>query len=120
MKSIVQQYLKALEEADLSAVLALFAADAVIYSPIYGIKSAEAFYRILFADTTTSITRIQSVFEDTVSNTTALYFIYDWTLANGKSVQFHCVDIFQFNADLKIQSLRIIYDTQEARVAREA
>jgi steroid delta-isomerase len=41
---LVERYLAALEAADLDAVLALFAPDATVVSPLYGTHPAREFY----------------------------------------------------------------------------
>ena len=58
---------------------------------------------------------IKGIFEEPTSGNIALYFQYDWTLEHGRQVTFDVVDILTFDAENKITSLKIIYDTVQAR-----
>lgn len=118
-KELCERYLAALNEGNLDAVLALFAPDAQVYSPLYGQRDAPSFYTDLFADTNQSETRLLNVFDtSTTGRAVALHFEYDWTLANGELVHFECVDVFSLTSDgLKFQALKIIYDTANIRDA---
>ncbi|MCI5082326.1 MAG: nuclear transport factor 2 family protein [Saprospiraceae bacterium] len=115
--SIMKQYLQLLAKADYEALMELFSAEAVVYSPVYGEKLASDFYRELFEDTTASILRFQEGFVNEASNSSSLYFTYTWKMANGETYTFDCVDIFQFDESQKITSLRIIYDSAGAKEA---
>lgn len=119
---LCERYLAALNEGDLEAVLALFAPEASVVSPLYGVKPATQFYRELFADTSRSQTRLLNVFlpqDDAAS--VALHFRYDWTLANGQPVSFECVDVFELDAAReRFTRLTIIYDTAPLRAEFEA
>ena len=48
---LTDAYLAALEASDEAGVLALFAADAIVHSPLYGPVPAAGFYPALFRDT---------------------------------------------------------------------
>lgn len=113
---ICSQYLHALNEGDLVAVLSLFE-DATVFSPLYGVMDVEPFYRSLFGDTHQSNTRLIEIFEPKSGKSTlALNFKYEWTLRNGTVVEFNCVDIFELNsAKSKFEKLTIIYDTSPFR-----
>ncbi len=113
----MKQYLQLLAKADYEALMELFSAEAVVYSPVYGEKLASDFYRELFEDTTASILRFQEGFVNEASNSSSLYFTYTWKMANGETYTFDCVDIFQFDESQKITSLRIIYDSAGAKEA---
>ncbi|MCU6453910.1 nuclear transport factor 2 family protein [Sphingomonas sp. A2-49] len=117
--TLCERYLAALDAGDRSAVLALFAPDAVVSSPLYGTRDAASFYAALFADTTRSKTRLLAVFDAaTAGNAVALHFEYDWTLHTGALVSFECVDVFRLTSDgRRFQSLTIIYDTAPIRTA---
>ena len=116
-KDMCQRYLQALNDGDLAGVLSLFAGDAEISSPLYGIRSAEAFYTELFADTARSQTRMLHVFETSDNGSAvALHFEYDWTLSDGKLVTFECVDVIDLTEDRqRFKRLKIIYDTAGLR-----
>ena len=114
---ICKQYLKALNEGSLENVLALFDADAIVISPLYGEMSAKKFYNDLFADTNRSVTELLNVFTpDSGNSSAALHFHYTWTLKNGAIVEFECVDIIEIDPETnKITKLKIIYDTAPLR-----
>lgn len=115
---VAKQYLKHLENAETDKIVALFAADGIVISPIYGTKSAKDFYTELGNDTTNSTLHFKGVFEKANSNEFALYFTYEWTMINAKVVVFDVVDIIKLDDNGKITELKIIYDTTEARQAQ--
>jgi len=114
-KEIAIKYLEYLEKGAIESVLDLFNADAVVDSPIYGIKKASQFYSELDNDTSASKLKLNGIFEQNESNNLALYFTYKWTLKNDQQVEFDVVDIINFDTENKIQKLKIIYDTVVAR-----
>ena len=113
VQSLCVQYLDALNQGDLSQVLALFTQDATVDSPLYGSKTATQFYTELFADTSRSETKLLHVYEATNDgDSVALHFEYKWTLSSGVLVEFECVDVFYLNQDqTQFSKLKIIYDT---------
>ena len=120
---IVAAYLKALGDADVDGMLALFTEDAVVHSPLYGDRPARDFYPRLFADTSTAeLTLLGTMRGTSVDGTALLSFLFhfDWTLPHGTSAPFDVVDIAELNDDGLISSIRIIYDTVAVRPAFEA
>ncbi len=118
IKEITQAYLDALREANLNAVVDLFANKGVVISPIYGTMDARSFYKTLFSDTQNSTLTLLGIFQD-VDDTTkmAIHFTYQWTMVNGSIVSFDVVDVIKLNEQNKITELTIIYDTQDSRPA---
>lgn len=114
-RQVAIQYIGFLEKGNISELLKLFAEDAIIDSPIYGIKNATDFYDELSNDTTNSELNLKGVFEDNDSKNIALYFNYRWTMKNDKLISFDVVDIIEFNEENKITKLKIIYDTVKSR-----
>lgn len=116
-EQLCHQYLAAMNEGDAGKVLALFAPDATVVSPLYGSMPAATFYRALFADTSRSDTTLLHIFDATQdSMSVALHFHYKWTLSNGKVVEFECVDVFDLTpARDRFSRLTIIYDTAPLR-----
>ena len=110
-------YLACLEVGDVEGVIALFSANGIVHSPIYGMKEASLFYKELASDTQNSKLDLKGIFEDSESNQLAIYFNYQWTLKNGKQINFDVVDILVFDANDKIIDLKIIYDTVVSRNA---
>lgn len=118
-KEIAKKYLEFLARGTLHNILALFSEEAIIHSPIYGIKRANAFYRTLGEDTALSALKLNGIFEEENTNRLALYFNYKWTLKNKKQLVFDVVDILKFDEGNKITELKIIYDTVSARALIE-
>ena len=117
----VDDYLAALEAADIQGILSLFAADAVIHSPLYGEMPAREFYPALFADTAESKLTLKTVLhgEHDGKATVAFWFDFNWTLADGSPAPFSVVDIAKLDSDGLITELHIIYDTAPIRTLFE-
>ena len=114
---LFDQYLDALDQADLGKVLSLFEEDAVVISPLYGELPVADFYRSLFADTRESRTQLLNILESTnQKNIAALHFRFQWTLENAGYIDFECVDVFELNrSSNRFQKITIIYDTYPIR-----
>lgn len=119
-KELCQQYLAALNGANLERVLSLFDEDAVVVSPLYGTMPVSAFYRDLFHDTSRSETQFVDMFASE-SGAVALQFHYRWTLSSGRIVEFDCVDVFVLNdTRSRFAKLTIVYDTAHLRADFDA
>jgi len=114
-KDIAKEYINHLEKGSINQVIKLFNQNGIVDSPLYGIKKAADFYKELNDDTTNSKLTLLGVFEEDDSNKIALYFTYKWTLKNNETVEFDVVDIIEFDNQNKINKLKIIYDTFNAR-----
>ena len=115
----VSRYLDALAAADVDRVLELFAADAVVHSPLYGELAASDFYPLLFADTSESRLRLRATMSGEYEGipVVSFWFDFDWVLANGSPAPFSVVDVAELDREGKIAVLRIIYDTAPIRAA---
>ncbi|MCH1867457.1 nuclear transport factor 2 family protein [Nocardioides sp. CFH 31398] len=118
---LVGRYLEALARADLDGVLALFAEDAVVHSPLYGDRPAQAFYEELFADTERSELTLRSVMhgERDGHPVVSFWFDFDWTLADGTPAPFTVVDVAELDDEGLVTDLHIVYDTAPLRAAFE-
>lgn len=114
-KEIAKEYIDSLSKGDVEKIISLFTKNGKVYSPIYGEKSADGFYKSLNDDTINSELKLKGVFEDFETGKLALYFDYIWTVKSGKVVEFDVVDIIEFDSENKIIELRIIYDTVISR-----
>ncbi len=114
-KEIAKKYIEHLENGDEEKVVELFNENGLVDSPLYGIQNADAFYKKLNNDTANSELHLLNIFEDENTNSIALYFTYKWTMKNNSQVAFDVVDIIDFDQNLKIKKLKIIYDTVTAR-----
>lgn len=116
-QNVVKAYFNGLEKGSYEDIIALFAAKALVHSPLYGQIEAVRFYKELFADTQNSKITLMNTFVSTDNpDTAAAHFNYAWAMKDGTAVQFECIDVFNFvpNTD-KIIALTIIYDTYLVR-----
>ena len=111
---LIDEYLAALEVGDAKRILALFAPDGMVHSPLYGAVPAREFYAKLFADTTEIRLGLRRVFRDD-RDAVAFWFDFTWVLADGTSASSTVVDIAELAEDGLIASLHIIYDTAPIR-----
>lgn len=117
------RYLAALSAGDLAGMLALFADDAVVHSPLYGVLPAREFYPLLFADTgSANLTLLGTMRGRSASDAELLsfWFHFDWILPDGTAAPFHVVDVAELDDRGRISTLRIVYDTVGVRPAHEA
>ncbi len=116
---LVERYLAALGAADLDAVLALFAPDATVVSPLYGTLPARDFYPVLFADTAESRLTLKATMRGTRDgrDLVSFWFDFDWTLASGEPAPFSVVDVAGLDDAGRIERLTIVYDTAPIRSA---
>lgn len=113
----VDDYLDALGNGDQEKVLALFAEDAVVHSPLYGPMLATDFYPALFADTAESRLHLKCVLNGEMDGSTvvAFWFDFDWILADGTPAPFTVMDVARLDDTGLITSLDIVYDTVSVR-----
>lgn len=112
----IRNYLQELESGNVAGVLALFAPDARIHSPLLGWVSPEPFYRKLAEASGNSKIKLMDICCSVQGNSRATaYFTYDWQLKDGSRVSFDCVDVFDFNKEGLIDNMVIVYDTHGIR-----
>jgi hypothetical protein len=120
---MVDEYLAALETADTTRMLTLFADGAIVNSPLYGLMPAREFYPRLFQDTAQASLRLRSVLVGKTTEgrpTVAFWFDFHWTLSDGALVQFTVVDVAELDQDGRILTLQILYDTAPLRASFDA
>lgn len=121
--ALVAEYLDAVRAADTARMLALFAPDGVVHSPLYGDLPATEFYPKMFGDTRSAdLTLLGTTTGTTTDGRPLVMFLFkfDWVLKAGEDiVAFDVVDVAELDADGKITALAIIYDTKTARPAFE-
>ena len=123
LEAAVETYLSALREADVERVLALFAPDALVHSPLYGVLPPAEFYPRLFADTSEANLQLRSVMhgrEASGVRTMSFWFHFDWRLPSGAAAPFDVIDAVTLDDEGAFASLHIIYDTVDVRPAFEA
>lgn len=118
---LAPRYLAALEAGDLDRILALFAPDATVVSPLYGTLPATEFYPVLLADTGASRLTLRATMSGEADGrqVVSLWFDFDWTLASGEPAPFTVVDVAELADDGRIERLHIVYDTAPIRAAFE-
>ncbi|MEG9227251.1 nuclear transport factor 2 family protein [Aeromicrobium sp. Sec7.5] len=116
---LVGRYLDALRAADADEVVSLFAADGMVDSPLYGTMPAAEFYPALFADTAQSVLTLRATMLGGTDELPVIsfWFDFDWTLANGDPAPFTVVDVAELDAEGRISTLHIVYDTAPIREA---
>lgn len=119
MEEKIKAYLQSLEAGDYQQLINLFAAGAIVHSPLYGRRTAPEFYRSLLADSAGSRIQLLHIYHQPGSRRAAVNFIYEWTLANGSELAFDCVDLFEWNEEQQFTQLKIIYDASQTRPALE-
>lgn len=123
---VADRYLVALDAGELDGMLDLFADGAVVRSPLRGEVPAGEFFADLFEETERSdITPIQTFqsagdgaedeFGGDGDRFAAAFFRYDWTLKDGRSASFECVDVFELDAEGRIERLTLVYDAEDVR-----
>src|SRR4030095_5279162 len=96
---LIDEYLAALEVGDAKRVLALFAPDGIVHSPLYGAVPARQFYPTLFADSAEIRLTLRRVFRDD-EEAVAFWFDFTWVLADGTSASSTIVDIAELASSL--------------------
>jgi hypothetical protein len=89
---LIDEYLAALAVGDAERVLALFAPDGIVHSPLYGAVPARQFYPTLFADTAELRLTLRRGFRDD-REAVAFWFDFTWVLADGTSASSMVFDI---------------------------
>jgi|GEM_PF-823103 len=116
-EKLIQSYCKALLENDLTAMLLLFSEQATVQSPLYPLMKASDFFRKLFQTTYRTKVKYKNVFSRSLlPGVIAAHLELAGGPKNGVLVEFEAVDIFELDANQKIQRLTIIYDTYPVRL----
>src|SRR4051812_12165616 len=97
MKTVIERYLAALEDANYLDIIELFDEDAYIESPLEGRSKPADFYGTLFQHTNRSRTKPLDLLIG--AKWTAVFFQYHWKMEDGTKVQFDCVDLLELNRD---------------------
>lgn len=107
-------------------VLNLMSVDHVVYvievstglveSPVLGKMEAAAFYCKLGEASEQNVLTVHRIMSSEDGRAFAAHFTYDWTLTGGDNVVFDGVDLFEFNDDDLLVSMKIFYDTHPTRV----
>lgn len=113
IRETVADYFKAIREMDVDAWLATFAEDAVSHDPVGAPPSeGHAGLRAFFEGITGAFETV-GLFEDSVfvaGESAAVKWTGRGTGKNGRDVVFEGIDVFEINADNRIQTVRAYWD----------
>ncbi len=113
---IIQSYCKALKANDCQTMISLFSKDAKVFSFLAGKQPVPQFYQNLFKTSHRTKVEPKNIFVELENKPTVAAYIYLEAVWKEKfMVQFEAVDIFEFNSENKITTLRIIMDTYPLR-----
>ena len=112
---IVNAYFEYLTASNIDAIVGLFADDGTVESPVLGTMPAGAFFDTLDDASEQNVLTVHRVMASADDQFFAAHFTYDWTLRAGGQVTFDGVDLFEFNAEGQLVSLKIFYDTHPTR-----
>ncbi len=115
-------YLNSLQTGDLEGILDLFAPDGMVHSPLYGPMPAPDFYAQIFKDSKGVELTLHGVSSGKAvggGQLVMIWFHFDWQFAGGQHVPFDVVDVLEVNAEGRIETLHIVYDTVNTRPALE-
>jgi ketosteroid isomerase-like protein len=117
--ALAREYLDAVEAGDADRLLDLFAADAVVRSPLYGeLPAAEFFPRMLGDTARAELELLGAAAGATVGGgrLAIWHSRFDWALAGGGDiVGADMVHVAELDADGRITVFTIVYDTAAAR-----
>lgn len=114
--SIIQSYSKALLVNDYQAMIGLFSSEAKVFGALAGEKPVPEFYQNLFKASSRTKVELKNMFITSgVKPSVAAYLYIEAVRSEGFIIKFECVDIFEFNSENKITTLRIIMDTYPFR-----
>lgn len=117
--SVLQTYMRALDQSDYATVKGLFAPGAKVRSPFLGEMPAAPFFdRLAAASTKNVITPIDIFVSTTEQHHATAYFQYDWTVRDGTLITFKVMDLFTFEpGSREVTYLDLIYDTHPIRAS---
>ena len=113
--SIVESYFGFLTASDIPAIVDLFAVDGFVVSPVLGTVPAGEFFETLNDASEQNVLTVHQIMSSADDRFHSAYFTYEWTLRAGGHVSFDGVDMFEFNDDDKVASMKIFYDTHPTR-----
>lgn len=116
---IIQSYCEALKANDYQAIISLFSKNAKVFSFFAGEKPAPEFFQNLFKTSRRTRVDLKNMFIGLENKSTIAAYVYLEAIWNEKfELQFEAVDIFEFNSENKITTLRIILDTYPLRTLK--
>lgn len=112
----VTRYLALLEAGDVDGMASLFSASGEVFSPFLGRMSPRPFFaEVVGASGASRIETLDILVSAQGASRAIGYFIYHWQLKDGTFVHFNCADVFEFDAQGRIERMTIVYDTHPVR-----
>lgn len=112
----IRRYLACLQASDVEGLVAVFSADARVYSPFLGWMDPRPFFtKVVEASGQSRIETHDILVSASGASRAAGYFTYHWQLKDGSQVKFDAVDVFDFDAEGRIRCMTIVYDTHPVR-----
>ena len=113
---IVTRYLALLEAGDVAGMAALFSDAGQVFSPFLGWMQPQPFFsEVVGASGQSRIETLDILVSARGARRAIGYFIYHWQLKDGTFVHFNCADVFDFDAQGRIERMTIVYDTHPVR-----
>lgn len=120
IENVMRIYAQALKDNDFKTMISLFSKDAKVHSFQVGIKSPQDFFQGLFENSSRTKVEIKNIFFDTANRKISAAYIDLEAIWNKQTtICFEAVDIFEFDQESKIKSLKIILDTYPIRKLKE-
>jgi hypothetical protein len=112
----VARYLALLEAGDVAGMAALFSDRGQVFSPFLGWMSPRPFFtEVVGASGQSRIETLDILVSAQGAPRAIGYFVYHWQLKDGSLVDFNCADVFDFDAEGRIERMTIVYDTHPVR-----
>ena len=113
---VITRYLTRLEEGDVAGMAELFSESGQVSSPFLGRMSPAPFFsQVVGASGQSRIETLDILVSAQGAPRAIGYFIYHWQLKDGSFVHFNCADVFDFDAQGRIELMTIVYDTHPVR-----
>jgi hypothetical protein len=111
------QYRRAVKERNFDAILAMFAPDAVIVTPLKGVCDVKSYHEWLFATVKKSTVKVKNVFQALNGDISiAVHSDYEWLMHDDRVVHFGGMSVFEFTPDRKhIRKMSTFYDASPVR-----
>ncbi|MBI5346954.1 MAG: hypothetical protein HZB76_07425 [Chlamydiae bacterium] len=120
IQEIILSYCTALKENDYQTIIALFAKNSKVYSFLAGVKEPMEFFENLFSTSKRTIVDLRKIFVGLDDPKSVAAYIYLETLwAEKLKLNVEAVDLFEFDSNNKIKTLRIILDTHPIKKLKE-
>lgn len=117
--NVIQCYAQALQKNDYPGIVKLFSKKAKIFSFLAGEQKPKIFFQNLFKNSFRRCVEIRNIFFDANNKKMAAVYLHlDAVLNQKHAIIFDAVDLFEFDSQYKIKTLKIILDTHPIRTLK--